>query len=83
MIIGLTSSASKRRKRETAKRRWHRRTIFMRVITIGGHGTDEPSERVFIFFGTLWARRSETLQRWLYAVSEPRKPRPPAPTNHN
>ena len=57
--------------RRRSKRRWHRKTIILRRIIIGGKGTDATARTEFILFGRLWARRSNTLQRWIYAEHRP------------
>ena len=55
------------------KRRWHRRWIFLRLVTIGGEGTREAKRRVFMIVGKLWARRSHSYNRWLYVEHRPAK----------
>ncbi len=55
------------------KRRWHKRWIVLRRITIGGNGTDEPHQTLFVLFARIWARRSQTKRRWLYAQQRPTK----------
>jgi hypothetical protein len=55
------------------KRRWHKRFIVLRRITVGGDGTTEPPRTLFVLFARLWARRSQTKRRWLYAQYRPAK----------
>lgn len=69
MIVTVNPPEIRRR----SKRRWHRKTIFMRKIIIGGDGTDEPPRRTFVLIGRLWARRSISLNRWVFAEHRPSK----------
>jgi hypothetical protein len=55
----------------SSKRCWHRRIIIMRSIVIGGDGTGQTARRTFVIIGWLWARRSVTKHRWLYADDRP------------
>lgn len=73
MLIGITTSKTATRRAKDRKRYWHRRTVLMRFITIGGYGTDEPQQRRFIIAGRLWARRSQCLDQWLFATKPPTK----------
>jgi hypothetical protein len=54
-------------------RRWHRRTVICRKITIGGCNTGERPRQVFVIFARLWARKSESHRRWLYLQNSPQK----------
>lgn len=69
MILSLTPLRFTR----SDKRRWHQRRVFLRQITVGGYGTSEPERRLFILYARLWARRSETRGRWLFAEHRPAK----------
>ena len=69
MILSLVPPTLKR----SSKRKWHKRCIVLRRLTIGGEGTDEPRQTLFVLFARIWARRSQTKRRWLYAQQRPAK----------
>jgi hypothetical protein len=52
--------------KRASNRRWHRRWVFLRFINIGGYGTSERETRVFVIAARLWARRSQSLRRWIF-----------------
>jgi hypothetical protein len=64
VILNLSPAPRQRR----TKNRWHQRRLFLRFVQIGGYGTNEPKRTAFIFFTKLWARRSESLGRWIFAT---------------
>lgn len=71
MLIELTEHSL--RLRRSDKRRWHQRWVFLRVVTLGGHGTGETLRHSFVILARLWARRSVSRNRWLFAEHRPTK----------
>ena len=69
MMLAIHPPKLKRRN----KRQWRKRWVVLRWVTIGGYSTNERETRVFVIAAQLWARRSQSLRRWIFAEIQPVK----------